>query len=141
TPAHGPATIITETHVHADERPHALDGPSNDVQELFRPVRPTGETWLVQLKEGDAGVDQLAQFAVDERQQRLGDFAAVAVDLAAIEAASQCERPGHRHFDWGVRDRPQPLVLRDDAKSLRRSQRRNAAIAAALVMRRRSPAP
>ena len=119
---------------------HALDGPGDQVEELLRPVGLAGEARLVQLDESTPAAHQRPHLAVDDRQQRLGDRPAVGVDVAALDAAGQRERPRHRHLDRGVGERAQPAVLLDQPQAVRGGQRGDAEVAAALVVGRRAPA-
>jgi len=96
---------------------------------------------FVELDEVHAEIDQGAHLAVDERNQRLGDFPAILVHLAALQTARQCERTRHRHFHGRRCDRPQTPIFLGQTESFRCVKRTDAAIAAALIVGRRTPAP
>ncbi len=135
-----PAAVVAEAHVQAHRHCDPIDCARDDVEELFRPVGVAGEARFVELEERDAFTHQRPQLAVDDRQDRLGDGAAVGVHVAALDAAGQRVRPRHRHLDRGAGEAAQAAVLGDEAEAVRGDQRAGAAVAAALVVGRRPPA-
>ena len=71
--------------------------------------------------------------------QRLGDLAAIIINVAAVQAARQRERTRHRHFHGYGSDGSQTPIFRGQPESLRCSERCDTAVAAALIVRRRTP--
>ena len=55
-------------------------------------VLMAGEAGRIELDTLEAGMHQRLQLAVDERDERFGDRAAVAIDLAALQAAGKGAR-------------------------------------------------
>src|SRR5579875_3246399 len=100
-----------------------------------------GEARFVKLDEVHAKLDQSVHLAVDNGDQRFGDFAAVLVYFAALQATGQRERSRHRHFHGRRSDAPQPSIFVGQTESLRCLERSDTAVAITLVVGRRAPAP
>src|SRR5258708_37481833 len=99
---------------------HAFHGTRDQFEELLWSVGPAGEARLVQLQELHADALQRPQLGVDDWKQCLGDGPAVAVDLAAVDAAGQRVRPRYRHLDGSVGEGMEATVLLDDSQAVRR---------------------
>ncbi len=138
--ADGAGAVVPEAHVHADIGIHALDGAGDDVEERLGVAGMAGEAGLVELDEIDAGGGERRELGVDDRDQGVGHGVAIGVDRAAVDAAGQRERAGHGHLDRRVGILAEPAILGHGAQAVGRGERRDAAIAVALIVGRRTPA-
>src|SRR5579871_846744 len=97
----GPSAIIAETHVHADRRLNARDGALDYVEKFFGMIGTASEAGFVELDKVHSDIDQCSHLTVDNRNQRLGDLAAILVHFAALQATGESERT--RHWDFNRR--------------------------------------
>lgn len=107
---HGTTAIIAEAHVHADVGTHPPNGAGNHIEEMVGRVGMAGEARFVKLDEIDARRHEGHELGVDDRNQGLGHGVAIGVDLAPLDAASQCERPGNRYLYRPPGILPEPVV-------------------------------
>ena len=133
---HGTTAIIAEAHVHADVGTHPPNGAGNHIEEMVGRVGMAGEARFVKLDEIDARRHEGHELGVDDRNQGLGRGVAIGVDLAPLDAASQCERPGNRCLYRPPGIFPEPVVFGDSSQTVGSRQRLQAAVPLTLVMRR-----
>ncbi len=136
---HGTTAIIAEAHVHADVGKHPPNGAGNHIEEMVGRVGMAGEARFVKLDEIDARRHEGHELGVDDRNQGLGRGVAIGVDLAPLDAASQCERPGNRCLYRPPGIFPEPVVFGDSSQTVGSRQRLQAAVPLTLVMRRGAP--
>ena len=98
-----------------------------------------GEARLVELDEVDPGGDEGLELGVDDRDEGLGDRVAIGVDVAAVDAAGQRERPGDRHLDRRVGEFAEPAIFGDGPQPVGCRQGRDASISVALIVGRQRP--
>src|SRR5271157_2361615 len=118
---------------------HTPNGAGDHIEKMVGRVGMAGETRLVKLNEIDARRNESHELGVDDRNQGLGHGVAIGVDLAPVDAASQCEWPGNRHLYRPPGILPEPVVFRDSSQTVGSRQRLQAAEPLTLVVRRGTP--
>src|SRR5271157_2453973 len=118
---------------------HTPNGAGDHIEKMVGRVGMAGETRLIKLDEIDARRNQGLELGADDRNQGLGHGVAIGVDLAPVDAASQCEWPGNRHLYRPPGILPEPVVFRDSSQTVGSRQRLQAAEPLTLVVRRGTP--
>src|SRR5271157_5674043 len=118
---------------------HTPNGAGDLIEKMVGRVGMAGETRLIKLDEIDARRNEGLEIGADDRNQGLGHGVAIRVDLAPVDAASQCERPGNRHLYRPPGILPEPVVFRDSSQTVGSRQRLQAAEPLTLVVRRGTP--
>src|SRR5271157_5638364 len=102
---------------------HTPNGAGDHIEKMVGRVGMAGETRLIKLYEIDARRNEGLEIGADDRNQGLGHGVAIGVDLAPVDAASQCERPGNRHLYRPPGILAEPVVFRDSSQTVGSRQR------------------